>query len=268
MGLQKNELGLYVPVREDRRTDSSAPLGSATGFVEHSLNGDVSAIVALNIAGILTGTIEIALSADDVNFDAAIFYVQMGVLGTLPVFSQALIGEAFTNAAVGTRRVYALQTSGMRKLRVRYSAWTTGNADVFISSSSNESIHPNVIQNKASTLMVSNLTGVGIVNTLTLPAVAGLRHYIDFIQVTRVASLALVAGAGTTSIATTNLPGTAASQLIFGQNAAPQGDMLEKKLDFGSTGLAALAIGAATTIVMPATTGVIWHGVCAYRLGL
>jgi hypothetical protein len=268
MGIAKNQAGIFVPIREDRRTDSPADFAVVGAFLEHDLNGDESALIAFNVTGILTASIEIALSADGVNFDPFIFYPLIAAAGTIPVLSQPLFSEAFVAAAVGVRRVYAIATTGMRKMRVRFSAHTSGAAAVKITSSPNASIHPNVMLNKATTLMQSGLSAAGVALTLTLPAVAGLRHYIDFIQLNRIASAALVAGAGTTNISTTNLSGTIANQIVYGQNAAPQGDTLERKLDFGSTGLAALAIGTATTIVMPLTTNVIWHGVCAYRLGL
>ncbi len=264
----RNEAQQYVPVREDRRKDSPAALSSAISVLDIDLSGDESAIVAIAVVSALTATVQIQLSFDGINFDPYPFYPLIASGGTIPVLSQPMISEVFAAVAGGTRRVYAIQTTGARKLRVAFTSWTSGSMDVKISASPNQSIHPNVMMNKASTLMVSSLSAAGAALTLTLPAVPGFRHYIDSLEITREASALLTAGAATTNVSTTNLPGTAANQLVFGQDAAPQGNMALRKLDAGGSGLAVLAINTATTIVMPLTTGVIWHANCIYRLGL
>jgi hypothetical protein len=67
-------------------------------------------------------------------------------------------------------------------------------------------------------------------------------------------------------VTTTNLPGNPA--LTFGADAAGIGIDKEVKLDFGATGLAASALGTATTVVAPVYTGVIWRITVGYRLGV
>jgi hypothetical protein len=67
-------------------------------------------------------------------------------------------------------------------------------------------------------------------------------------------------------VTTTNLPGNPV--LTFGSDAAAQGVDKEQILDYSGSGLAATAIGTATTVVCPAYTGVIWRINVAYRLGL
>jgi hypothetical protein len=96
--------------------------------------------------------------------------------------------------------------------------------------------------------------------------VAGLRHYIDRIDVTRSASTALTANAAPVLVTTTNIPGL--PSLTFGSNAAAIGDDKTVALDFGASGMAASAAGVATTVVCPVATGVIWRINVAYRLGM
>ena len=126
-------------------------------------------------------------------------------------------------------------------------------------------MHPNCLLQKVSTLHVTATAATGVTITATLPAVAGLRHYIDYIQVNRSPTALLTASATPVLVTTTNLPGNPV--LTFGQDAAPQGLDREQRLDFSSS-LAASAIGIATTVVCPAYTGVIWRINVAYRLGL
>jgi hypothetical protein len=266
--MARNQSNAYVPVREDRRVDTTSDLAITNAYHEVDLNGDESISIAFNVTSALTATVEIALSADGVNFFVAPFYALFASLGTIPVYSQPMISEVFAAIPASALRVYCIQTPNIRKVRVRYSAWTSGAAAVRVTASPASSIHPNVMVNKASTLMVSSLSAAGAALTLTLPAAPGFRHYIESIEISRVASATLTAGAATTNIATTNLPGTAANQLIFGQDAAVQGKLDIRRLDPSGVGLAATAVNTATTIVAPATTSVIWHIICIYRLGL
>ena len=108
--------------------------------------------------------------------------------------------------------------------------------------------------------------GAGSAATATLPAVVGLRHYIDGIQVTRSATAALTAAATPVSVTTTNIPGTPA--FTFGQDTAGIGIDKTVEFDFGATGIAASAANTATTVVCPAYAGVIWRINVSYRLGL
>ena len=91
--------------------------------------------------------------------------------------------------------------------------------------------------------------------TLTSPA-TGLRHYLTHLEVTRSATAALTAGATPTVVTTTNLPNSLA--FTFGADGAAQGSDKSIVRDFAWP-LAASAQAAATTIVCPATTGVIWR---------
>jgi hypothetical protein len=154
----------------------------------------------------------------------------------------------------------------MRKIRVRLTPYTSGTFNVTINSDDCPSISPYVRDQKAATLMVTATGAASAAVTATLPAVAGLRHYIDTILVSRNSSAALTAGAAPVVVTTTNLPGLPA--LSFGADAAAQGVDKLLELDFGGAGISALLAGTATTVVCPVLTGAIWRVNVVYRLGL
>jgi hypothetical protein len=256
-----NALNQTIPVREARETVAGPIVANAD--ILHNVNGDESAIV--NVVGTSpVMTLEFTASIDGVNFFAAPAYCLAGAGGTIPSAATPFITD--TLAATNTLRVYAVRVSQFKILRVRVSAYTSGTISLVIRSDAQRSVHP-VVNDRASTsLFVSASAAVGLTITATLPAVAGLRHYVDFIKVTRSATAALTASATPVLVTTTNLPGSPI--LTFGQDVAGIGIDKELELDFGGTGLAATAINTATTIVCPAYTGVIWRVNVGYRLGV
>jgi hypothetical protein len=262
MSIITRQDGTFVPVREQRTI--SGTLAAVNAEVVLALSGDESAMIQVNAAGATTSTIVFEGSMDGgVNYFPVLAMPYYALTGTLPVNAQVLITEAFS--AVIPFRVYAVATGSLTNLRVRASAFTSGALTVRINSDPSFSIHPNMFA-RVSTLCVTVTAATGVAATATLPAVTGLRHYIDRIEVTRSATALLTAGAAPTVVTTTNIPGSPA--FTFGADAAAQGVDKTVAFDAGATGLAATAIGTATTVVCPLTTGVIWRVNVIYRLGL
>ena len=264
MSLLKNLTGDYLPHFEARRTTGT--LASAAASIEHILNGDASAVIYLNGTGTFNATYTVEGCADGVNYFPLLCYPYAtgSVGGTLPVAAQPLITEAVNAATV--QRVLCASVGGLQKIRVRLTTYASGTCAVTINSDVCQSINPYANDTRASTLMVSATAAVSTAVTATLPAVTGLRHYIDRIDVTRSATAALTAGAAPVVVTTTNING--APQLTFGSDAGGVGVDKTVTLDFGATGMACSAAGTATTIVCPVYTGVIWRVNVAYRLGL
>jgi hypothetical protein len=105
--------------------------------------------------------------------------------------------------------------------------------------------------------------GTGV--TLTLPAPpAGQFHFIVEVLIQRFAAAALVAAATPVVITTTNLGNT--PQFAAPADALAQGAMSELKLEPNNPLRSAVA-ATATTIVCPATTGVIWQANVCYYTG-
>lgn len=259
-----NENDALIPIRESRRT--SAVMAALNAEVVHEVNGDESAVIYLNGTGTLNATYVIDGSPDGVEYFPLLCYpyTPASLGGTLPQAGQPLFTEAVNAATV--KRMLCAAVGGLRKIRVRLSAYASGTCAVSINSDDCASISPHVRDQKSATLMVSATAAVGLAVTATLPAVTGLRHYIDFISVTRSATAALTASATPVLVTTSNIPNTPV--MTLGSNVGGVGVDIESKLDFGASGIAAAVAGTATTIVCPAYTGVIWRVNVAYRLGL
>lgn len=264
MSILRNLLGNFMPHMEARTT--TGIMAALNAEVVHDVSGDASAVIFLNGTGTFNATYNIQGSPDGSNyFDLAAYPYAPGSLGgTLPQPGQPLISEAVNAAAV--RRMLCVATGGLQKIRVRLTAYTSGSCAVTINSDECPSLSPHLRDQKAATLAVTATAAVSTAVTLTLPAVSGLRHYIDYISVVRSATTALTASATPVVVTTTNIPGSPA--LTFGSDAAGVGIDKELVLDFGGSGMAASAVGTATTVVCPVYTGVIWRVNAAYRLGL
>jgi hypothetical protein len=264
MSILKNLLGNFMPHFESRR--SQAALSSVNAELIHEVNGDESAVIFINGFGTLNCTYIVEGSPDGVSYVPLLCYPYSpaSVGGTLPSPGQPVYTEAINAAVID--RMLCCAVGGLRSIKVRFTSYTSGTANVTINSDSCASISPYVRDQKSSTLAV---TATGVANatvTATLPAVAGLRHYVDRIEVVRSATAALTASATPVVVTTTNLPSALA--LTFGSDAGGIGVDKVYKFEFGGAGLAASNVNIATTVVCPVYTGVIWRINVSYRLGL
>lgn len=264
MSILRNILGNFMPHMESRR--SSGDLSIVNAELVHDVDGDASAVIYIDGTGTLNATYIVEGSPDDNNYFPLICfpYAPASLGGTLPQAGQPIYTEAVNAAAVD--RMLCCAVGGLRKIRVRLTAYTSGNALVTINSDDCPSLSPYVRDQRAATLMVTATGAVSAAVTLTLPAVTGLRHYLDRIEVVRSATAALTASATPVVVTTTNIPGNPA--LTFGADAAGIGVDKQQSMEFGGAGMAAAAAGTATTVVCPVYTGVIWRVNAAYRLGI
>ncbi len=264
MSLLKNAAGQLVPVRESRRLTGT--LASLASEVILNLDGDENALVHV-ISNDFIGTIEFSASYDDTgaNYHAVPAYpiTNAAVGGTQPIAGRPLVADGLI--AAHDVRAYAVPCGQFRRLRVRVTAYTSGNARVAITSDANDSSHMSIAA-RPMTDIISTTAAVGAALTATLPAVSGLRHVLDFVRITRSATAALTAAATPVVITSGNLPGGFA--MTMGQDAGGVGVDRELLMDFGGTGLSAIGVNVATTIVCPAYVGVVWRINVGYRLGL
>ncbi|GEM_PF-2267445 len=265
MSILRNLLGDFMPHFEQR-----SEFGSISGInseVVLDVNGDESATIFLDGGGgTLNATYVIEGSVDGLTYGALLAFPipQFCNAGTIPLAAQPLLLEAVNAASV--RRVLSVCVAQLKKVRVRLSVYAAGTLDVTINADDRQALSPYVRDQKSATLLVT-ATGVsGAAVTATVPLVAGLRHYIDFVQVVKFNAAALTAAAAPVLLTTTNVPGSPV--INFPAGAEAQGSDVVREMDFGSQGMAATAIGTNTTVVAPATTGVIWRITVAYRLGL
>lgn len=265
MSILKNMLGSFMPHFEQRSI--SGPITGVNSEIVLDVNGDESATIFIDGGGAtLNATYVIEGSVDGLTYGSLLAYPlpQFCNGGTIPLAAQPLLLEAVNTTSV--RRGISLCVAQLKKVRVRLSAWTAGTADVAINTDDRQALSPYVRDQKSATLIVTATGAAAAAVTASLPAVAGLRHYVDFVQVSKFNAAALTAAATPVLVTTTNIPG--APVLNFSAGAEAQGAEITKEMDFGGQGASATALNTATTVVCPATTGVIWRVTVAYRLGM
>jgi hypothetical protein len=277
MALDANIIGALSGAKQEVDTDTksayaiapqrrvSGTLAAINAEVVANVNGEAHTVIFLSGTGTFNATYNVQGSPDGVNFFDMVAYPlpQFCVGGTIPLAGQPIISEAVNAATV--QRTLCLAVGGMQKIRIRLTAYTGGSGAVIINSDVGESASPYVRNQKAATLIVTATGAAGAAVTATLPAVAGLRHYIDRIDVTQFGTATAAGTATPVLVTTTNVPG--APVLTLGSDYLI-GRALQQDLDFGASGMATTALNTATTVVCPATTNVLWRVTVAYRLGL
>jgi len=227
-------------------TDSrviTALLGAVNAEAIMDLNGAATvAVDARTAAGALTFVFE--GTVDGTN------YFGLPALAINQLIAAAIASEQYVAGVVvatTTSGLYLIEVSGLRRFRVRVSAYTSGNLIVALRASAAGSI--TYSKPIPSILWVTVTAAANTIATATLPAAgAGLFHYITSINCMRNAT-AILAGGATLIITTTNLPGSPAWSV--GNNMIAGGQQLDVDHQPASPTKSLLA-NTATTIVMPA----------------
>lgn len=220
----------------------SGTLGSLNAEVITDCDGCASVMVDLR--GTFSLTIELSGTVDGVNWMP------------IPVKPVNAASKSYVAAIAGTAAgIWTGACAGYRSVRARCTAYTSGAAVVSLCGS----VAP-LDQSLDGIITSGIVTAVGaaaaaVTLTLTAPG-AGLRHYLTYLSINRFASALLNAAAAPVTVTTTNLPGSLA--FSFAADAAAQGTLDRWREDFAAP-IAAAAQNAATTIVCPATPGVIWR---------
>jgi hypothetical protein len=221
-------------------------LGSLNAEVTMACDGSASVIIDLR--GTYNLNVSVEGSIDGINWIA------------VPVrpLNQASTAYVVTivPSAPGT---WTGSIAGFRSVRARCSAYTSGSAACVVAAS----IAP-VDQSLFGSLtnqIVTTVGAAGAATTLTLAA-PGPGHYLTYLSINRYVSVGpLIASATPVTVTTTNLPGALA--FTYEADAAATGTMIRFREDFAYP-LAASAQNTATTLVCPATPGVIWRVSAGY----
>lgn len=204
-------------------------------------------------SGAFSGTVVFEGSVNGTDYPVALAAWNMSAGG----FVSSVVGAgAVTGAA------YSLEVTGLRRVRVRVSAYTSGTINVGMRGT----IADNIITALSLPLIpVSVTAAANTAATIAIPAPpAGLFNYIAGIEITRNATAAL-AGTATLVITTTNLPGTLAWSV---GNAMAAGGTQKDVEAYYTQPIKSSAAGTATTIVMPAPgAAVLWRGNAFYYVG-
>jgi len=142
---------------------------------------------------------------------------------------------------------------GVNPLALPPGAATAANQATMIANQTNGS---QIIQPVASSLCQSATAATGVAVTATLPAVSGQFHYISMIQIKKYFTVANAASTTPLVVTTTNLPGSLA--FTFGQPLGTVGTT-DTDIFVPEAPLKSSVSNTSTTIVCPATTGIIWR---------
>jgi hypothetical protein len=212
------------------------------------IESDGCASVMVDLRGTFSGTFEVAGTVDGTNWVP------------IPVRAINVATVGYVAAITGTTAgVWIGGCLGYRKVRVRCTAYTSGAATAYITTS----LAPdNAPQTFITSTLATAVGAAGAAVTLTIASPgAGLRHYLTYLSINRFATALLTAAAAPVTVTSTNLPGSMA--FSFPAEAAAQGSLFPWREDFAYP-LAVSAQGTATTIVCPATTTVIWRVSAGY----
>jgi hypothetical protein len=221
----------------------------ASNGAEVVIECDGCSSFSLDLRGTFSGTIEVSGTVDGTNWTP---------LAAVPV-NQA--SRSYVAAVTGTAAgLWEGKCGGYWKIRARCTAYTSGSFTTTLSASN--ALLDDSLNRSITPIIATNTAAAGAAVTLSLAAPGtGLRHYLTYIRIGRVASTLLTAGATPVLVTTTNIPGS----LVFSMpaDAAAQGTVFAYQEDF-SYPIAASAQATATTIVAPVTAGVIWRITAGY----
>ena len=205
---------------------------------------DGCATVTLDLRGTFNLTVEVSGTVDGTNWTL----IPMRPINAASVLYVAAVAGSAAGTWVGL-------CAGFRQVRARVTAYTSGSATTVIAA--NTAPYDATIFGPVTNSIGTTIGTAGAATTLTLAAPgAGLRHYLTYLSINRFATALLTAAAAPVAVTTTNLPGTLA--FTFAADAAAQGTLDRWREDFAFP-IASSAQNTATTIVCPATTGVIWR---------
>lgn len=222
---------------------ATATLAALNAEAIMDLNGaSVANIYATTAAGNLTYVFEGTI--DGTNYFALPAFAEFQLLAAAALAEQYVPSVVIATTHSGA---YYVGVSGFRRVRVRVSAYTSGNVTVAMRGSRADAII--YARPMPSILHVTATAAANAIATATLPAAgAGMFHYITNINLMRNATAALAGGA-TLIHTSTNLPGNPAWSV--GNNMVAGGTQTDLNYT-PTTPLKSLLANTATTIVMPA----------------
>lgn len=204
-----NEIRSHFPDSVTNETVTDArPITAVLGALNAEAVMDLNGVSTVNFdvrtaAGALTFVFEGTI--DGVNYFALPAYTQFQLLAGVAIAEQFVSAVVVATTQSG---VYSVNCSSLRRVRLRISAYASGNITV----ASRGSAAPILIVGRPLPALfhVTATAAANTAATATLPAAgAGLFHYITSIQIYRNATAAL-AGTATLIHTSTNLPGNPA----------------------------------------------------------
>jgi len=217
-----------------------------TGFLEQKIQVTVSALPA----GASTESTLAAIKAKTDNLDVALS------TRTKPADTQKVDGSSVTQpisaASLPLPSGAATDTTFTARINTQGQKTMAASTPVVIASDQS----PFQIAQIPATLVVTGTAATGVGVTVTLPAVVSQFHYITFLEIKKYFTAANAASATPLVVTTTNLPGSLA--FSFGQPLGTIGST-DRDITNPNCPIKSSVVNTATTIVCPATTGIIWR---------
>jgi hypothetical protein len=213
---------------------------------------DGASTFALDLRGTYNLNVELAGSVDGVNWVPIV----VRALNAATLNYQALLSGPNPGVYVG-------KCATFRLIRARVPSYTSGSAAAVLIASVGQLDDSLVSQ--LTPLVVTATGAAGAAVTLTIPATGqALRPYLTSLFISRFAATALTASGSPVVITTTNLPGALAfTAPADGVALGVVTPIVDQNFGFP---IATSAQNTATTIVLPATPGVIWRATVGYYL--
>jgi hypothetical protein len=226
--------------------------------------GTLNAVVSMDLNGAATASFDLRTAAGNMTlmFEGSLD----GTNYTLSLPGWDVQTETYMSSVIITStmaKVFTVGVSGLRKVRIRVSAFTSGTVDV----SARASIADLIIYAKPipATLAQTVTAAANTATTLTLPAAGvGLFHYITGLYISRTATAVL--NTSTTIVITTgNIPGSMAFSVGSAMNAG--GTQRDIEIEPPNP-IKSSASNASTTISLPAPgAAVLWRAFAFYYVG-
>lgn len=225
----------------DART-SGGTISATNGEVFMDLNGKAVAVFEIRSAA-NSATYVFEGTLDGSNYYTIPVRPMPGSTITGSAISESTIVSVSPTAAIAA--AFAVSATGYRRVRCRSSVTNSGSA--VVTARATVSDYAIIAQPQPALLHVT-ATATTATATASLPAVAGMYHYITSIEVTHSCSVA-VTGSAVENITTTNLPGSPAwtrgNALLVGQTI--------RDVNYEpSAPIKSLVANTATTVVCPA----------------
>ncbi len=247
-------------ISNDRKSGNRHPRENILGTgnlaavnAEIVIDCDGCSTIGIDVRGTFVGTIVLEGTLDNFNYELIV------VRAINRASTRWLV--AIPNALAPA--IFHATNPGYDRVRVRMSAFTSGAAIVNVLAL-NTILDQELIGSVTTDIVTATgAAAAAVTATLAAPG-AGLRHYITYLGIVRFASAALTAGAAPVLVTSTNIPG--ALVVTIPAEAALQGTVDRWREDFAYP-VAVSAQNTATTVVAPATPGVIWRLTVGFYVG-
>jgi hypothetical protein len=204
----------------------------------------------------ITGTINATYGIDG-TVDGTNFF-------PIEVFNQAT-QQAVVASALTVTGIFLANVAGLKSIRVRTSAYTSG--PIFVAIRCSSGVNKVLAELLPATLAVTATGASGAAVTLTIPSAgAGLFHYITRLSISLFNTAATTGAAAPVVVTTSNLPGSRAFSLAYPTRAAA-GELLDRILLGSTNPIKSTAAATPTTIICPIVTVGLWRVTADYYVG-